>query len=190
MVGRIISLKCYEFLHFLLVFSYDARCCFGFLMCWFEESLRTPVTMLRLFIGRVLGVVALVFTGLDVWATEMFSGSESDSSERSLILNLRTSSWLKRPTSFVSKTRHCGHENYAKAQSTHPLPATTNCTRHRSTRQQRRHNGMSTTSTTRFGRHRRIHLTWQRWRQHFVDFSNRPQKEEKKALNTRRIQQR
>ena len=41
-------------------------------------SLRTPVTILRLLFGVVLGLVAVnVLTGVDVLATEMFPDSES-----------------------------------------------------------------------------------------------------------------
>ena len=61
------------------VCSLDARCCFGLFVGWFVESLRTPVTMLRLFTVVVLELGAIVvLTGVDVPATEMFSGSESE----------------------------------------------------------------------------------------------------------------
>ena len=49
----------------------------GWLIC---KSLRTPVTMLRLLLGVVSELVAVyAFTCVDVFATEMFSGSESES---------------------------------------------------------------------------------------------------------------
>ena len=50
-------------------------------MGWLVESLRTSVTMLRLFAGVVLELVAVCafLTGVDVVATETFSGSESES---------------------------------------------------------------------------------------------------------------
>ena len=62
------------------VCSLDARCCFDLSVGWLEESLRTLVTMLRLFTGVVLGLVVVsVLTGVDVLVTETFSGSESES---------------------------------------------------------------------------------------------------------------
>ena len=62
------------------VCSLDARSCFDLFVGWLVESLRTPVTMLRLFTGVVLELVAIcVLTGVDVLATEMFSWSESES---------------------------------------------------------------------------------------------------------------
>ena len=85
------------------VCSLDARCCFGLLVGSFVESLRTPVTMLRLFTGVVLELVAIVvLTGVDVLATEVFSGSESESwslvQMRQFLLkgaiNLGTSFWF------------------------------------------------------------------------------------------------
>ena len=59
------------------------RCGRVFFFPRFVESLRTPVTMLRLFTGVILLVVAvdLVFIGVDVAFSGMFSGSESVSSE-------------------------------------------------------------------------------------------------------------
>ena len=60
--------------------SLSIRCVFGLFVGWLVESLRTPVTMLRLFIGAVLELVAVcVLTGVDVLVTEMFSWSESES---------------------------------------------------------------------------------------------------------------
>ena len=61
--------------------SLGARC-LGLLVGWFVESLRTPVTMLRLFIGVVLEAVAVVLflIGVEVTFSGMLSGSESDSS--------------------------------------------------------------------------------------------------------------
>ena len=59
--------------------SLETRCCFGIFVGWFVESLRTPVTMLRLFAGVVLELVAFVLTGVYVRPTEVFSGSESES---------------------------------------------------------------------------------------------------------------
>ena len=41
------------------VCSLDARCCFDLFVGWLVESLRTPVTMLRLFNGVVLELVAV-----------------------------------------------------------------------------------------------------------------------------------
>ena len=62
------------------VCSLDARCCFNHFVGWLVESLRTPFTMLRLFIGVVLELVAVcVLTGADVLVAEMFSWSESES---------------------------------------------------------------------------------------------------------------
>ena len=62
------------------VCSLVARCCFDLLVGCIVESLRTPVTMLRLFTGVILKLVAIVvLTGIDVLATEVFSGSESES---------------------------------------------------------------------------------------------------------------
>ena len=49
------------------------RCCFGSFMGWFVDSLRNPLTMLRLFTGVVLEVSVFVFEGVDVRATELFS---------------------------------------------------------------------------------------------------------------------
>ena len=63
------------------------RCVCVFFFPRFVESLRTLVTMLRSFTGVVfwLFVVVLGFTGVDVTVCGAFLGSDSDSSETSVL---------------------------------------------------------------------------------------------------------